>query len=335
MIILLLTLSVAQVGPPTADRVYAVDVFGNRNVSEADLRAAIDISPGDMTPDSLRRSQLRARLLAVTGVDNVDISLVCCSDDGRTVIYVGVREQGSPADTFRASPLGSERLPEPIVAAGSRYEGALISAAQRGAVSEDHSMGYALASDSALRSVQSEFIGYAERDFDTLVTVLRRSAVAEHRSLAALIIGYGADREAVSRELLYAMRDPDKDVRNNAVRGLAILARWSYLHPQAGITIPNEPFIALLNSMVWTDRNKGVAAMMSLTESRPSTVLNQLRERTLPSLIEMARWTYSGHALGPFLVLARVMGVDDVRAYEAWNSGDRESVIRLALDRQP
>jgi hypothetical protein len=66
---------------------------------------------------------------------------------------------------------------------------------------------------------------------------------------------------------------------------------------------------------------------MALTASRDSAVLGQLRERGLQSLIEMARWTNAGHALGPFIILARMAGIDDGEAFRAWQAGEREAVI--------
>ncbi|MFP5353966.1 MAG: SGNH/GDSL hydrolase family protein [Gemmatimonadota bacterium] len=45
------------------------------------------------------------------------------------------------------------------------------------------------------------------------------------------------------------------------------------------------------------------------------------------SLVEMARWRNAGHALAPYLILARVAGVDDDEAFRLWQAGDRESVL--------
>jgi hypothetical protein len=97
------------------------------------------------------------------------------------------------------------------------------------------------------------------------------------------------------------------------------------------VVIPPDPFTALLQSVSWTDRNKGALALMSLTAARDPAVLRTLRAQALPALVEMARWTNPGHVLAPFLILARMAGVDDAEAFQAWQTGDREAVIAKAL----
>jgi predicted dienelactone hydrolase len=120
-------------------------------------------------------------------------------------------------------------------------------------------------------------------------------------------------------------------VRNNATRALAVLAAWVNRNPQAGVAIPPELFLDFLNSVSWTDRNKGLMVLMPLTASRDPALLAQLRSRALPSLVEMARWTNAGHALHPFLILARTAGLSDEDAFQAWQAGDREAVIARAI----
>jgi HEAT repeat protein len=181
-----------------------------------------------------------------------------------------------------------------------------------------------------MRAEEERYIAFAAAQADTLRTVLRSSSHAEHRALAAEILAYGTDRAAIARDLLAAVDDPDGDVRNNAVRALAVLAEWAVRNPEAGIRIPADPFIALLSSVEWTDRNKGAFALMSLTEPRDAALLAELRARAYPSLAEMARWTNPGHAMMSYMILARIAGVSDREAFEAFNGGRREAVIAAA-----
>jgi hypothetical protein len=58
--------------------------------------------------------------------------------------------------------------------------------------------------------------------------------------------------------------------------------------------------------------------------------LDQIRDRALPSLIEMARWKTLAHALPPYLLLGRIAGLPDDAVKEAWTRGDREWVISQA-----
>lgn len=313
---------------PAADTLSSVDLYGLRTVPEAAVRAAIGLRPGDPVPRSA--DSIRARVAALPGVAEVEVARICCADDGGTMLYVGIRETGTQAAAYRAAPTGAARLPDEIVAAGAAFERALMDAVRGGNAQEDDSLGYSLARDSAMRAVQEQFIAFAARDADVLRNVLLTSADAGHRALATQIIAYHADRGAVARDLLHAVGDPDDGVRNNAVRALAILAGWANEHPDAGIRIPAEPFIGFLNSVLWTDRNKGVFALMALTDARDPALLAQLRARALPSLVEMARWSNPGHAMAAYVVLARIAGLDDAAAFQAWQAGDRESVIARA-----
>jgi hypothetical protein len=315
---------------PAADTLASIDLYGLRTVPEAAVLAAIGLRAGEAVPESA--DSIRARVARLPGVAEVDVARVCCAEDGGTMLYVGIRETGTAPAVFRAAPSGDARLPEEIVAAGAAFESALMSAVRRGAAEEDDSLGYSLARDSAMRTVQERFIAFAARDAEVLRTVLHSSADADHRALATQIIAYHADRPAVARDLLHAVGDPADEVRNNAVRALAILAQWANAHQEAEIRIPAEPFIGFLNSVSWTDRNKGVFVLMALTDGRDPALLAQLRARALPSLVEMARWTNPGHAMGAYLVLARMAGVDDGAAFQAWQAGDRESVIVRAME---
>jgi hypothetical protein len=120
-------------------------------------------------------------------------------------------------------------------------------------------------------------------------------------------------------------------VRNDATRSLMAIAVLAQRHPEERISINAAPFIAMLNSVVWTDRNKAAAVLLSLTAGRPARVLGALRQRALPALIEMARWKSPGHAQAAFLVLGRVAGMEETAIGEAWTRGDREPVIARAL----
>ena len=54
------------------------------------------------------------------------------------------------------------------------------------------------------------------------------------------------------------------------------------------------------------------------------------RERSLASLIEMARWKTLQYALPPFLLLGRMAGFTDAQTQEYWQKGNRRPVIQKA-----
>jgi hypothetical protein len=117
-------------------------------------------------------------------------------------------------------------------------------------------------------------------------------------------------------------------VRNNALRALGVLAR-SDKRIAAGI--PASNFVAMLNSGIWTDRNKGAALLDVLTQARRPGLLSQLRNSALDSLIEMASWRSSGHAEAARSILGRVAGIDEDRIRQLIRLGQIEVIIDSAL----
>ncbi len=92
-----------------------------------------------------------------------------------------------------------------------------------------------------LRAVQEQFIRFASHDLLLLRDVLRNSSDANQRALAAEILGYSHDHRGVVPNIEYAMSDPEANVRNDAMRALAIIAGYANAHPSAHITIPAIP----------------------------------------------------------------------------------------------
>jgi len=92
-----LALSLLLTAAPQADTLAAVDLYGLRTLAPSAIRAAVGLGPGDPTPANT--TAIAARLRALPGVADAEVSRVCCTDDGRTVLYVGIRETGTPALT--------------------------------------------------------------------------------------------------------------------------------------------------------------------------------------------------------------------------------------------
>ena len=184
--------------------------------------------------------------------------------------------------------------------------------------------------DPAARAVQERFVTFAARDPKLLRDVLRHSSDAEHRALAAQVIAYTPNKQAIVNDLVEATRDPAEGVRNNATRSLAVMAGSAQQTTKQQIRIPIRPFIEMLNSIEWTDRNKSSLALLRLTEKRAPAVLSELRQKALLSLNEMARWKSSGHACASFFLLGRVAGLPEGEITAAWERGDRASFIETA-----
>src|SRR5215470_14438818 len=89
---------------------------------------------------------------------------------------------------------------------------------------ETDSTGYALANDAKARKAQLAVRDYALRNAALILNVLASSADARHRATASQMLGYGQQSSEQIDALVRASLDPDDDVRNNAVRALAVLA---------------------------------------------------------------------------------------------------------------
>jgi hypothetical protein len=323
----LLTALALQDGPPP---IGLVEFYGLRHVEEAPLRHALGLRVGDPLPESAE--DIVTRLERVPGVAEARLEGVCCND-GRMVVFVGIREAGGESLTFFPPPDGAARLPEDVLKAGADFERALMAAVMRGNADEDRSHGHSLMHDPAARAIQERFPQFANRDLSLLRTVLHTSSEPRHRALAAQVIAYASDKRAVVDDLRRAMRDPEPEVRNNATRALALFADFAREHPASGLSVPPAPFVDLLNSIVWTDRNKASAALLALTERRDAALLAELRQRALSSLIEMARWKSPGHARMPFVVLGRVAGMPEEDIEAAWERRDPDALVRAATQR--
>ena len=315
-------------------RVGIIDFYGLRQVTAAQAREVLGLAEGDtLRPSSggarPELAEAERRLARLPGVVRARINAICC-DAGRVILYVGVEEQGAPTLQFRAPPRGRVRLAPDVVQAGEDFFQALMDAVRRGDAEEDDSSGHSLVHDRTARAIQERFIGYAARDLTLLRDVLRESADAEHRALAAQILGYAADKRSVVEDLTSAMTDPSESVRNNAMRALAVIAGFAAKSPDRGIRIPFGPFVDLLSSPFWTDRNKASFALEELSTGRNAELLATLRARALPALVEMARWTSDGHVGAAFFLLGRIGGLAEDEIQSAWERRDREAIIAAA-----
>jgi hypothetical protein len=216
--------------------------------------------------------------------------------------------------------------------AGADEEKATMNAVLKGNSGEDDSSGHALANDPARRTIQERFITFAARDLKLLRDVLRHSADAEHRALAAQVIAYTANKQAVVNDLVEAIRDPADGVRNNAMRALMVMAVGARQATKQQIRIPVRPFIDMLNSIEWTDRNKSSYTLLNLTDRRDPAILSELRQKALPSIIEMSRWK-AAHGQAAFILLGRMAGFPEGEIQAAWERGDRASFIESAIKR--
>ena len=308
-------------------RVGVIDFYGLRALKPADLARALAVEIGDSL--TVRSSVLRERLLAVPGVRDASVHAVCC-EAGRTIVYVGVRENEVQFLEFNAAPTGTARLPDNIVAAGDQFLNALFEGVRRGENAEDDSQGHSVPMYAPARAIQQTLIDYAAAHVAELRHVLQNAGNPHQRALAAQLIAYTKDKAAVVPDLVAATRDADAAVRNNAIRALAVMAVYEQKHPDSGLRIPYSPFVDLMNSLEWSDRNKAAFALTALTVTRDAELLRLVRERALDSLVEMARWHALGHAAAAGMILGRIAGMPDNEIFTLFQK-DRDAVINAAI----
>lgn len=307
-----------------------IDFYGLGDISEQQARESLQVKEGESLSDE--PEEAKRRLESLPGVEEARFELVCCVRD-KAILYVGIRRKGAPSIEFRSTPRGEVRLPQDVIQAGNDFQKAYNEAALKGNSGEDHSQGHMLSNDPATRAIQQRFVAFAARDLKLFRDVLRNSADAEHRALAAQIIAYAENKQEIVNDLVEAMRDPAEAVRNNAMRALWIMPESTQQTTKKQIQIPAQPFIDMLNSIEWRERNKSSMALLKITNIPAANILSELRRKALPSLVEMARWKTPGHAKAPFVLLGRAAGFPEDEINAAWEHGDHEFFIEAAVKR--
>lgn len=316
----------AQERPP----IGTIDFYGLGKISEQRVREVLPVKVGDVIKSSADIKKIEQSLAEKLNVAEVQLGGYCCTNDGKTAFFVGVRAKNIPPRTFRPAPKGTVRLTAEIIKTGDEFTAALRQAVSKGDASEDDSAGHSLMNNPEAHLIQQKYIPLANGNLSLLRRVIRESADAEHRAVAAEVIAYADDKAKIVEDLLYATKDSDSKVRNNAMRALAIIAGYAQKSPEKNIRVPYEPFVEPLDSIDWTDRNKSAFALMRLTEKRDARLLKLLKAHSLPALFEMAQWRSAGHANAPLIILARVAGISEEEIGRAVVSNDRASLIEKA-----
>jgi len=274
------------------DRIGAIDFFGTAGIDLARVRAALPVKEGDQLPES--RTKIKQAVRRVLGKDPTDITFVCCDNHGSSVIYIGL-PGNTRATAYNRKPTGPDRLPKAATQLYDQTMAALMQAVQAGDNGEDRSPGYAQSKNAALQANELEIRQYALANQSLLLQVLKSSSESTHRETAAHFLGYAEQSPQQIQALVNAANDPNQQVRNNSTRALAVLAESS---PQLAEQIDPTPFIAMLSSGTWTDRNKASAILLNLTRTRSPKLLAALREQALVPLTEMGRWSWPGGGHG-------------------------------------
>jgi len=304
----------------------AIDFFGYAGFNLDPIKAALPIHEKDPFPGPVQVTEkMKEAVRSVIGRPPTDVAPVCCDSHGNYIIFVGLPGLTVKEPRWNPVPKGKLKLPPTLVELYDQTMEASSASVLKGNAREDSSRGYALSiSDSDFREKQLAVRAYAVKHDALVRAVLKTSSETKQRIVAAYFLGYARQSTTQIADLVRATRDTNDVVRNNATRALAVLAESS---PTVAARIPARPFIEMLNSGSWSDRNKAGGLLGSLTRSRDPKLLAQLRSQAVTSLIEMARWRSIGHALSARLMLGRIGGIPEERLWNLANAGNAEEII--------
>jgi hypothetical protein len=314
----------AQMAVP---RIGAIQVFGAHHIGEDKILQQIGVKVGDPLPRS--KGDAEEKLEEMKGVVLSRLDAFCC-EDGKPILYIGIVEKGAPTFEYRTEPGEPVTLPDEIVETYGQFTEALHAAAREGEVAEDLSRGYSLMSDDPTKAEQLKFLDLAKQHVNILRKVLMTAEDPAQRSIAAYVIGYAPQSQAIVNDLQQALRDPDDSVRANAAQSLKALAVFSQNRGNdEGFVVRPTWFIEMLNSVSYSDRVEGVKTLVVIYPKLSDQGAQQVRDRALPALQEMAAWHYLPHALPAYLLLGRVAGIPDEELQQAWQQGQREQELKL------
>ncbi len=317
---------------PQSQRIHVADIefFGTSGINVQAVRSALPVHSGDEFSEAHGpqiRNRLNEAVQKAVGHPPTDIEFTCCNARGEFFIYIGLGGANTAALSFVPAPTGSACLAPEALHLYQDATAALAKAIQQGHSSEDDAKGFSLSVDPTAREKQLAMHAYATSHEHEIEQALHSCSAADYRQAASALLGYAPQSKVQIRSLVTPTRDSDSEVRNNAIRALAILATSS---TRTASEIPAENFIRMLNSGLWTDRNKAGFLLKELTRSRNNGLLHQLRAQALPSLVEMARWSDPGHAWEYRVLLGRIAGFGEDQIEQLIANGDVQKIIAAA-----
>ena len=284
--LLLAFISLSSFAQSLKHQIAAIDFYGSAPVDFAQLRAAFPYRVGAQYEPvkEPRLVDLPLEFRRLVGQNQFSFAPVLAPDLHGWVLYIDIEPAGSSPPAWKKEPSGMVRLPKEIVAL---YEHAMDRMIHGGlAAGDETTEGYSLAKDPVMRADELKLIDYARAHPTDVYQVLENSASRRDRIAAAWVAGYtpkGKDRIIA---LLGAIDDPDSTIRNNSIRVLAVLAGHD---PNLARQIPAKPFIPMLNSLTWTDRNKAMFVLDPITAARDPKTLESLRHEAIEPLRQMSR----------------------------------------------
>jgi hypothetical protein len=292
------------------DRIAYIEFFGYQGIDVEAVRKELPFHEGDAVPHDLQ-AVARMAVRRTTGKEATNVASVCCVRDGDTAVFIGLAGASSRAFALNRRPTQSLGLSVELLELVRQMADAENDATDMREV--DPPQGYRLMYDPKAREAELQVREYARSHEKELIRVLAGAADSEQRAIAADALGYAGRSPQQIDAFVVAAHDSDDTVRNNAARALSEILDAEHA---AASVVPAAPFIEMLHSGMWTDRNKSCSVLESLTKSRDVAVLAGLKARAWDALVEMARWRASSWNGDARLILARIAGIPEERAKE-------------------
>jgi hypothetical protein len=309
-----------------AGTIGMIDFYGYGDLEPAKLRAALPFHEGNSVPSDKQKAAAQEALRKTAGRDAA-VSAVCCLENGRNIVYVGIAEPGAPAVQYNPRPATDARMPVEIDQLFQRMDADLYDAVRKNQVGEDDSQGFALSKYPPLHADEMKLREWARAHTFQIADVLEKARDDNERAEAAQALGYAEKSARQIEVLVRASFDANEDVRNNAVRALSVLCR-----SDAAIArqIPADRFLPLLHSLTWTDRNKALGLFLAMTAGRDPALLAKLRAGSLSSLREMALWKNPSHSFAAAIILGRIAGIEESKLLEVIAAGRIQELVSTA-----
>lgn len=322
---------VLMTAPP---RVGSVEVYGIEKLDKASVQRLAGVAPGQALSHS--RREMEENLEKNPGIIQAEVKGYCCAGD-EIVLYIGILESGAKPFSLHSPPTEDLVLPTKIDLVYQRLLHALEAAYERGVTGETYTKGYPLSEDAEARRYQETLALIVDPYVGDLGKVLRSAADEPVRAAAAYILAYTGRKEEAEASLQYALRDFDPDVRRNAIRSLEFIRQALAAMPPgedgSRKAVSATWLIEMLQSISFEDRLEAAKMLVKLAPKENTAVLQQLEERALPALVEMAQWRVPEHAEPAYTLLGRIAGLPDADTERSFRENRREAVLNLIRER--
>ena len=302
-----------------------ISFFGYSGLPVERVRSSLPFHEGDTVAledvDRVKR-EINQSVSRSLGSSATDVAVTCCDHQGKLIIFIGLPGKSQRNFQYNPAPRGSAKLPQVMLDLYARANDLTLEAMQK-QPGEDRSQGYALSAYAPLRETQISVREFATQNEPLVRRVLASAASPLHRQAAAYALGYAQQSKRQVSALVRSSRDPDEGVRNDSVRALGVLATSSR---KLAAQIPVASIAAMLNSGLWTDRNKAGLLLNILTGPRNAHVLRVVRLQGFAGLVEMARWKDPDHAWDARMILGRIAGIEEKRLQQLAATGVEEII---------